>query len=327
MGQSGGFDARREGVSRHHGTAHRDRAGLRPGKVGNGHTIGRIAWGDQRTKRNGARCTLGATTRRHERGFTEQRNIDQRHRRDVPEGTRGQPLWRTPGGNDRGQASFREQTRSRQSERDCIRQDERGASLVVYLPHQRRRVEGMMQHQCTAAQQPRHQRKTDAGKRGGSKRRLDDRMGADAAFQQDCESARHQFGMTARNRYDAAFAELERDHSDVGGGISPLCDRLRRRKIGNFRGHQIAERYHPVGRIFAEAAYIANGKHIGGDVQGALGLRQGAYSVAADDDLGADTRQRRREFAPAEEDRQGGDRHPGTQHAEHRQKFSTVLGK
>jgi len=152
-------------------------------------------------------------------------------------------------------------------------------------------------------------------------------MGADAAFQQDRESARHQFGMTARNRYDAAFAELERDRSDVGGGISPPCDRLGRRRNGNFHGHQIAERYHPVGRIFAEAAYIANGKHIGGDVQGALGLRQGAYSVAADDDLGADTRQRRREFAPAEEERQGGDRHPGAQHAEHRQKILDRVGQ
>ncbi|HEY7945401.1 MAG TPA: hypothetical protein VIH15_12925, partial [Casimicrobiaceae bacterium] len=117
--------------------------------------------------------------------------------------------------------SFGEQACSCQRESDGVGHDERRTLLVAHLLRERRQIKWVMQHKRTAAQQPGHQRKAHAGKGGRSQRRLDDSILRDAAFQQNCKPARQQFGMTARDRHDAAFAGIEGDRRDMGCGIAP----------------------------------------------------------------------------------------------------------
>jgi hypothetical protein len=152
-------------------------------------------------------------------------------------------------------------------------------------------------------------------------------MLCNAAFEQDREPARQQFGVTACDRHDAALADIESDRGDMGRGAAPIVVRLWRRRIGNRGGEQVGERHDAVGQIFAEAAHIANGKYVGGDVHRAFGLVECADTVAGDDGLGADARQRRRRIGPAVEQGQGGDDHPGAQHRKRRQKMLGHVGQ
>jgi hypothetical protein len=65
MGQPGLFDAGREGVLRHHGTAHGDCAGLGAADFGNDNSVGCVTRGEQRAKWHWARpavCAPGAGT-------------------------------------------------------------------------------------------------------------------------------------------------------------------------------------------------------------------------------------------------------------------------
>ena len=94
-----------------------------------------------------------------------------------------------------------------------------------------------MQHKRTAA----HQRKAHAGKGGRSQRRLDHGILRDTAFQQNRKPAREQFGMTARDRHDAAFAGIEGDRRDMGCGIAPVVVGLDRCRIRNVRRQQVGE--------------------------------------------------------------------------------------
>jgi hypothetical protein len=201
------------------------------------------------------------------------------------------------------------------------------AHFVAHLLRERRQIERMMQHKRTAAEEPRHQRKAHAGKRGGRQRRLDDRILRNPAFEQDRKPARQQFGMTARDRHAAAFADIEGDRRDMGGGIAPAMVGPGWRRLRNFRGQQVGERHYAVRKIFAEAAHITDGEDIGGDVHGALGVVEAADAVAGDDCLGADAGKRGRRIGAAIEQRQGGDDHPRPQHGKRRQKVLDGIGQ
>jgi hypothetical protein len=123
------------------------------------------------------------------------------------------------------------------------------------------------------------------------------------------------------------LADIESDRRDMGRGAVPMVVRLWRRRIANSGGEQVGERRHAVGQILAEAAHIANGKYVGGDVHGAFGLLESADTVAGDDGLGADPRQRRGRIGPAVEQGQCGDDHPGAQHRKGCQKMLGHVGQ
>ena len=117
-----------------------------------------------------------------------------------------------------------ESTGRGEAECDRARQNERVASLFLRLTAQNARIERMMQDEGAAAQRPKAKREAHPCKRGGSDRRQDVRILCEGAFEQHRKPARQQFGMTARDRHDAAVADVERDDGDVRGGIAaPLA--------------------------------------------------------------------------------------------------------
>ena len=129
----------------------------------------------------------------------------------------------------------------------------------------------------------------------------------------------------ARDRHNAAFADVESDRRDVGGGIAPAVVSLR--WLSNFRRQQVGERHHAVRQLLAEAAYVANGKHVGSDVHGALSVVERADVIAGDDCLSADTGERDRRVVATVEQRQRGHDHLRPQHAERRQKILDDIGQ
>ena len=150
---------------------------------------------------------------------------------------------------------------------------------------------------------------------------MNDRVLADGAFEQHREPARQQFGMAARNRHDSAFADIEGDRRDMGGGVASRWLILGGRRIRPFRREQVGERDRAVGKIFTEAAHITDGKHVRSDAHRALRLIEGADAIAGDDGLGADARKRRRRIGAPAQQRQRRDDHAGPQHGERRQEI------
>ena len=138
--------------------------------------------------------------------------------------------------------------------------------------------------------------------------------------------------MIARDRQQAVFADVERDGRDMGGGIGLPLPLERRHGVELFGVEQIVERHDAVGERFAEAADIADRKHLGGCAQRQLSVIEGAglaarHLTAGDQRLGADARQRGDHVGAAPQQRQRRDDHARPQHAEHGQHVLDDVGQ
>src|SRR5665213_1059581 len=76
-------------------------------------------------------------------------------------------------------------------------------------------IEAMMQRERAAAEQPRHQSDSNAGKRAGRNARQDCFILCDAGFSEGGESAGNQLAVAARDGNDAVESDVEGD----GGGM------------------------------------------------------------------------------------------------------------
>ena len=123
--------------------------------------------------------------------------------------------------------------------------------------------------------------------------------------------------MAARDRHDAAFADIEGDGGDVRGGIIPPLAVERRNRVERLGGEQIVERHHAVRQIAAEPAHVANGKYFRRHVQRELTMIEAADMAAGDQHLGADAPERGDGVGTPPQQRQRRDDHPRAQHAEH----------
>ena len=133
--------------------------------------------------------------------------------------------------------------------------------------------------------------------------------------------------MIARDRHDTAFADVESDCGDVGGGIVVPLAIERRRRIERLRAQQIVERHHAVGQVFSEAADVADGEYVGGDGHGELAMIERADTAAGDQCFGADARQRRDGIGAAPQKRQRRDDHSRAQYAEYGENVLDDVGQ
>ena len=135
-------------------------------------------------------------------------------------------------------------------------QDERAAVLVKQLASDHLRIERMVQRQGAAAEQPRHQRQTQARERSGRDGRENIRILLQPAFEQDSHAAGQEFKMPPRHRHWTGFAQLEGDDSDMGCRVR-LTFKWRD-WIGPYGGQKIVERHDAVRQVRAEATDIAD---------------------------------------------------------------------
>ena len=153
----------------------------------------------------------------------------------------------------------------------------------------------------------------------GGNRRKDARAVRQATFQHHGKPRREQFGMIARDRHDAALADIEGDGGDMRGGIILPLAVERRNRVELVGGEQIVERHHAVRQIAAEAAHVANGKYFRRHAQRELAMIEAADMAAGDQRLGADARERRNRVGAPPQQRQRRSDHSRAQHAEHGQ--------
>ena len=132
--------------------------------------------------------------------------------------------------------------------------------------------------------------------------------------------------MTARDRHDAAFADVEGDDGDVRGGIAPPLAIGRRSGI-DLGCEQILERHHAVRQIIAETAHVTDGKHVRADGHGKLAVIERADAAACDQRLGADPRQRGDGIGAATKQRQRRGDHAGAPYSERRQNILGDIGQ
>ena len=159
-----------------------------------------------------------------------------------------------------------------EAERDRAGQDQRVASFVAPLRARTLRIEGMVQHERAAAEQPRQQRQAMPANDDGARV---DRMVA------SCASAAFEQARRARRRSvrdDCAPPAPGRPAptSKVIGGDVRRGIVLPSRSSGGIGStllgvEQIVERHDAVGQVFAEAADIADRKHLGRDAHGEIG--------------------------------------------------------
>ena len=176
-----------------------------------------------------------------------------------------------------------------------------------------------MQYQRAAAQKPRQQRQADAGKGRGA---IAERMLASCAKRlsnSTRKARREQFGMIARDRHQAAFADIEGDRRrHARRHCSAARDRAAESGSSFSAVEQIVERHHAVGQVAAEAAHIADGKDFRRDVQRELAMIEAADSRPQVISALAPMRAERRDRVGAPpQQRQRRRDHSRAQHAEH----------
>src|SRR5208282_4617169 len=184
IGQAGAFASGREGVVRHHRTAHRQGARVGPNEFGNGDAARAFARSNNRTEETRARRASGAAARGNKRGFTEDRNVDENSTRFAPDWAYREPVRRTPSGDQACRAVAGEGAGLGEAENHWCGQNQRAASIVSPLRGEDARIERVMENESTAVQQPGQQRQADAGEGSWGKGRKDVRMLRQATFKQ-----------------------------------------------------------------------------------------------------------------------------------------------
>ena len=167
----------------------------------------------------------------------------------------------------------------------------RSHGLFLQLRGQRHGIEGLMQSQRSAAQQPRHQCQCNAGEGGRGHGRHDVRIRRETAFSEHRQAARQQLGVTARDRHDAVRRRIECDRRDMQSRVVAALGRKRNVRAGRDLVEKIVER-HGIGHR-PKSANTADRENRGRDLHRERCMIGGADARAGHQRLGSDPRQSR----------------------------------
>ena len=221
-------------------------------------------------------------------------------------------LGRAPEADDVAQARHpRREVGIAEPQRELRGGDQHLAFLLVDLLLQHVVLEGMMQRQRAAAEQPHRERGGEASERHRRERRHHGRALLDVGFQRHREPAGDQAEMRPRHRAKAFRGDVEGDHRRLAAVLDHGA-----RGAGR-AGQHVVERGHALGQVGAETADVTDREGLRGGMHREVGIADAVDLAHGDDGARRGAVQRGGQFRMAPEQRQHGDDEPGAMRGEH----------